>query len=183
MNKLLQYRIIFTTIYRFCLFTMLFAFILAFYSDIRRIHALQHVPVELEDLEIETYVIPEEQYEVTRIPTQKINGLQYYDVTIAGETLSMTGEEYANLVGAGNNSLQTEVYVFRAKNRQSYLWKFTRSSTVQCIRLSALGEHPFTNEEQSDLARKAAEILTDQKYAVLDWTGTIHLPQGFQLSN
>lgn len=177
-NSLKQKKILAKTIYRIFFIITTFCMVLGIASHLKREREEQHVPVTVEDMDIEVTTLKKDTYKVTSKTGDKIDNIQYYDVTIGNEQVRLTEDIYREKI-QGNDQITTEIYVFTAKNKQDYLFHSINGNCLKAARFSFLGESSFSDSEIETLTLQSLEVLTDIKYKTLGYKKDIIIPEPF----
>ena len=173
-------RAIANILYHFLFAVMAFFLILGIASHIKRERERQHTPVTIDDVDIKVTTLEKNTYPVTAEKAEKIDNIQYYDVTIGSEKLCLDENSYREKI-EGNDQITTEIYVFTAKNKQDYLLKSVKGDTLKTAKFSFLEETPFSDDEIKNLTIQSAALLTHIKYETLGYEKSQDLPKRFYL--
>lgn len=175
-----QKKAVVKTLYTIFFMIMAFCMVLGIASYLKRERESQHTPVTVKDIDVNVTVLEKKAYPVTAKAAEKIDNVQYYDVTIGGEYIRMDEDTYKEKV-QGNDQITTEIYVFTAKNKQDYLLDNIKGGFIKTARFSFLEEAAFSDDEIENLTLQSAETLTDIKYEALGYIKDINITDRFYI--
>lgn len=124
-----------------------------------------HVPYAAEDMTVEHATDEERSYPVKLGDIQEENGSIYQYITIGKYKLCLPQEEAKAI--AGNSSIESSIDVLTITPAKSSLFTSDKNFTV--IRVTSLGQAPFSEEEITSYMQQAAAYYTYAKYNALKY--------------
>lgn len=126
--------------------------------------------VAASDVKTSVKTYPAANYNLSKKQETTADNVKYDIVTVGNVSFQMAAEAYDSTFG-NQNSLDTEIYVLNIDNTEKYPLYFLGDNTLSIVRLSCLGEQPFTEDEIKAYEEKACPILTLSKRKAMGYKG------------
>ena len=119
---------------------------------IQKIREEQHEVISVKDLNVYNETIEKQVYPVSYSEKYTLKNKTYYDLTIGSYTIVVPEETIVAL--KENTMLETEIYHLTIENKAKYLLSAYDSSSVEFIRIPALGQAKFSDEDVKKYEKK-----------------------------
>lgn len=143
--------------------------VIAVFSCAAHVSNLYHtakIPTTESDISAKKVKLDRKTYAVSYKSGDRIDGIDFYDVTIGPEKIPIAKDQYFKIFGT-NTKVTTEVYILSLHDDETYFMKFLRPDCMKVVRFSCLGQHDFTKSEINGYKKTAAKYLGKQKLEAL----------------